>query len=150
LALFANLWLFVFLRSDGFDEQWLRVPAGTSLPPPLSASDPSADGSYAVDTLFYGHGDDLRRSEYGKGVALRTTTVDASPFFPDFSGWKASLRKRYWGFGMDRLPLNARVWCPRGAGPFPLVLMVHGNHEMSEFSFWRAAVSSLFRLTRTS
>ena len=134
LALFANLWLFVFLRSDGFDEQWLRVPAGTSLPPPLSASDPSADGSYAVDTLFYGHGDDLRRSEYGKGVALRTSTVDASPFFPDFGGWKASLRKRYWGFGMDRLPLNARVWCPRGAGPFPLVLMVHGNHEMSEFS----------------
>jgi hypothetical protein len=134
LALFANLWLVVFLRSDGFDEQWLRVPAGASLPPQLSASDPSAKGSYAVDRLFYGHGDDLRRSEYGPGVAIRTSTVDASPFFPDFGGWKARLRKLYWGFGMDRLPLNARVWYPRGAGPFPLVLMVHGNHEMSEFS----------------
>ena len=72
--------------------------------------------------------------EYSAGVAIRTKTVDASPFFPDFGGWKAELRKRYWGFGMDHLPLNARVWYPRGGGPFPLVLMVHGNHEMSEFS----------------
>ena len=134
LALFANLWLFVFLRSDGFDEQWLRVPAGMSLPPQLSAADPSSNGSYSVDKLFYGHGDDLRRSEYRTGVAIRTKTVDASPFFADFNGWKASLRKRYWGFGMDRLPLNGRVWYPHGGGPFPLVLMVHGNHEMSEFS----------------
>ena len=134
LALFANLWLLVFLRSDGFDEKWLRVPAGASLPAQLSATDPSAKGSYAVEKLFYGHGDDLRRREYGAGVAMRTKTVDASPFFPDFGGWKAKLRKRYWGFGMDHLPLNARVWYPRGDGPFPLVLMVHGNHEMSEFS----------------
>ena len=135
LALVANLWLFVFLRSDGVgSEPWLRTSPAAALPKPLSAPDPSADGDYAVDSLFYGHGDDLRRAEFGRGVAIRTKTVDASPFFQDFGGWKARLRERYWGFGMNRLPLNARVWYPRGAGPFPLVLMVHGNHEMSEFS----------------
>lgn len=134
LALFANLWLLVFLRSDGVDEPWLRIPTAANLPPLLSAPDPTARGNYTVESLFYGHGDDLRRSEYGPKVALRTKTVDASLFFPDFGGWKARLRKHYWGFGMDRLPLNARVWYPRGAGPFPLVLMVHGNHQMSEFS----------------
>ena len=32
---------------------------------------------------------------------------------------------------MDKLPLNARVFYPDGAGPFPLFLLVHGNHEMS-------------------
>src|SRR5208282_315018 len=57
-----------------------------------------------------------------------------SPFFKDFKGWKEKLRRFYWGFGVDKLPLNARVWYPEGAGPFPLVLMVHGNHDMAEFS----------------
>ncbi len=134
LALWANLGLFVFFRSDGFDEAWLRAPAGTNLPAELVAPDPSANGSYAIGTLCYGRGDDIRRPEYGASVVMKTKTVDASPFFADFTGWKARLRQRYWGFGMDRLPLNGRVWYPRGAGPFPLVLMVHGNHEMSEFS----------------
>ena len=35
-----------------------------------------------------------------------------------------------WGFGPEALPLNARVWMPEGDGPFPLVLVVHGNHAM--------------------
>jgi dienelactone hydrolase len=60
--------------------------------------------------------------------------VDASLFFKDFDGWKRWTRKKYWGFDIDKLPLNARVWYPQGAGPFPLVLIVHGNHEMSQFS----------------
>ncbi len=134
LALWANVSLLVFFRSDGFDEDWLRAPAGANLPAQLELPDPSAKGSYPVGALYYGCGDDRRRPEYGASVAIRTKTVDASPFFEDFAGWRARLRKLYWGFGMDRLPLNGRVWYPRGAGPFPLVLMVHGNHEMSEFS----------------
>jgi dienelactone hydrolase len=32
------------------------------------------------------------------------------------------------------MPLNARVWYPEGAGPFPLLLIVHGNHRMQDFS----------------
>ena len=32
------------------------------------------------------------------------------------------------------MPLNGRVWYPEGAGPFPLVLIVHGNHDMEKFS----------------
>jgi dienelactone hydrolase len=32
------------------------------------------------------------------------------------------------------MPLNARVWYPDGPGPFPLVLVVHGNHDMKDFS----------------
>lgn len=134
LALSANFGLFVFLRSDGIDEQSLRVDLGSSLPAKLAAADPSRPGLYKVSRLFYGHGDDIRRPEYNGSVAIRTSTVDASPFFADFGGWQARLRKLYWGFGMDQLPLNGRVWYPQGAGPFPLVLIVHGNHEMSEFS----------------
>ncbi len=134
-AIAANVFLFTFLRSDGVSEELIRIQqTAAAAPPQLNAPNPAQPGSYAVKTLFYGSGHDLRRPEYRTQVAIRTNTVDASPFFKDFKGWKANLRKRYWGFGMDKLPLNGRVWYPEGAGPFPLVLMVHGNHDMSEFS----------------
>ncbi|MEE2709074.1 MAG: hypothetical protein VYA69_05720 [Gemmatimonadota bacterium] len=47
------------------------------------------------------------------------------------TGWA---RTQYWGFGPEGLPIQGRVWYPDGGGPFPLVLMVHGNHSMEEFS----------------
>jgi len=135
VALAANAWLVYFLRSDGIDEALLRIgKTAGKMPAPLAAPNPAAAGAFGVKTLFYGSGNDLRRPEYGSSVAIRTVTRDASAFFKDFTGWKAFLRRRYWGFGMDKLPLNGRVWYPDGAGPFPLVLIVHGNHEMTEFS----------------
>jgi len=109
-------------------------PPIDSMPAKLAAADPSAPGPYRVLTLFYGVGNDIRRPEYGSSVAIKTRTVDASDFFKDFTGWKSWVRKKYWGFGMDKLPLNARVWYPDGPGPFPLALIVHGNHNMADFS----------------
>jgi dienelactone hydrolase len=35
---------------------------------------------------------------------------------------------------LKEAPVNGRVWLPEGAGPFPLVLVVHGNHQMEEHS----------------
>ena len=102
--------------------------------PSLTTGNPADPGPYSVKTLFYGAGTDIRRPEYGASVAIKTRTVDASAFFKDFKGWKRWARKKYWGFDLDKLPLNARVWYPDGAGPFPLALIVHGNHNMAEFS----------------
>jgi len=133
-AILANALLFGFLHSEGVNEKVIREAQNTSAVPQLTAQNPALPGHFAVKTLFYGAGDDIRRPEYGKSVAIRTATVDASRFFKDFKPWKANLRKMYWGFGMDKLPLNARVWYPAGPGPFPLVLIVHGNHDMAEFS----------------
>lgn len=135
LAIAGNVVLGWFLAAEGTLAGRLefRAPAAHE-PPAMNLADPAGRGALPVRTLFYGHGDDLRRGEFGKGVEIKTPTVDASPFFKEFKGWKAGLRKRYWGFGMDRLPLNARVWYPGGDGPFPLVLIVHGNHQMSDFS----------------
>src|SRR5258708_6360663 len=131
----ANVFLYLFLTGDGTLGEVMRVQtASTAQPPALDAADPSKPGSFAVKKLFYGSGTDQRRPEYGKSVAITTPTVDASGFFKDWKGWRASLRRRYWSFGADRLPLNARVWYPDGPGPFPLALIVHGNHGMSEFS----------------
>ena len=49
-------------------------------------------------------------------------------------GGSADERNSYWGFTPKEMPLNARVWYPDGPGPFPLVLVVHGNHNMRDFS----------------
>ena len=97
---------------------------------PLALPDPSQPGPYPVRTLIYGSGEDRRRPEYGAGVDLRTTPVDGSALLEGWSG----LRRAYWGFGPEALPRNGRVWYPEGAGPFPLVLIVHGNHPMEDFS----------------
>ena len=134
-AIAANVALAAFLLRDGTDAGILKFQAtATPAPAPLNAPNPADPGPYTVKTLFYGNGTDIRRPEYGKSIAIKTPTVDASEFFKDFKGWRANLRRRYWGFGMDKLPLNARVWYPGGAGPFPLALIVHGNHNMSDFS----------------
>ena len=131
----ANIGIAVFFLNDGTEKDVLRFKETASpAPPALGAANPSERGSYAVKSMTYGSGTDIRRPEYAQAVAIRTSTVDASLFFKDFKGWKANLRRRYWGFGMDKLPLNARVWYPDGPGPFPLALIVHGNHGMSEFS----------------
>lgn len=45
-----------------------------------------------------------------------------------------TLRQWYWGFDFKHFPVNGRVWYPDGPGPFPLVLIVHGNHSMEEYS----------------
>ncbi|MBN2312895.1 MAG: hypothetical protein JXM79_03130 [Sedimentisphaerales bacterium] len=95
----------------------------------LDAPNPAINGLYSYRTYFYGSGDDKHRKEYGEGVDFKTEPVDASPFM-DFFDYMPG----YWGFDFDRLPLNGRVWFPRGTGPFPLVLIVHGNHAMKNFS----------------
>lgn len=134
-SLTANIYFVWLLAHAGTMEKLITwKPPADSMPAKLAAADPSAPGSYHVQKLFYGVGNDIRRPEYGSSVAIKTGTVDASDFFKDFKGWKRWIRKKYWGFDVDKLPLNARVWYPEGPGPFPLALIVHGNHNMSDFS----------------
>ncbi|WP_274649814.1 alpha/beta hydrolase family protein [Paenibacillus humicola] len=95
---------------------------------PLTAADPSLPGAYRYDVFTYGSGEDKRRSQFGSGADVRTETVDASAYIKRWP-W---LRTLYWGFGPKALPLNGRVWMPQGDGPFPLVLILHGNHLMEQ------------------
>jgi dienelactone hydrolase len=135
LAVTANVFLLWLLGRDGSEEKLVswRPPANT-LPATLSAANPSQNGPHSVKRLFYGAGTDIRRPEYGSSVRIKTRTVDASAFVKDSKGWKRWTRKQYWGFDTDALPLNGRVWYPDGPGPFPVALIVHGNHNMVEFS----------------
>jgi hypothetical protein len=135
LAFLSTVHFIWLLAHEGsMDKLITWKPAADSMPAKLAAPDPSAPGPFHVLRLFYGVGNDIRRPEYGASVAIRTRTVDSSDFFKDFRGWKRWSRKKYWGFDVDKLPLNARVWYPEGPGPFPLALIVHGNHNMADFS----------------
>lgn len=106
-----------------------------SLTPPIPESktaleDPSLPGGYSYSALSYGTGDDRHRAEFGAEADLISQSVDASSYITKWSGLKTA----FWGFNQHNLPLNGRVWIPEGEGPFPLVLMVHGNHIMEYFS----------------
>jgi len=126
----ANATFAFWLAWPGFARETAEAPP-VAVRTTVDAPNPSEPGNFEVGTLFYGSGDDRRRSEFGAKVDLKTDPVDATPLV-SASGWKANLRESYWGFGLDRFPRNGRVWHPAGDGPFPLVLIVHGNDNMTE------------------
>lgn len=131
----AALYVVVSLASDGRDPYptEYRALANGALPP-SSAVDPSSQGGHTVEVLSYGYGENARRPEFGRRRVLESRAVDATALLPEWDGIKKKMRERYWGFGLDAAPLNGLVWAPEGQGPFPLVLIVHGNHGMEEFS----------------
>ena len=98
----------------------------------VEGASPSTPGTWEVGFLTYGSGTDRHRDEYADSVAFTTLPVDASKLVS--LGGEAASRKRYWGFGPEAFPRNGRVWYPVGEGPFPLVLIVHGNHNPRDFS----------------
>ncbi|WP_419940336.1 alpha/beta hydrolase family protein [Candidatus Palauibacter sp.] len=98
----------------------------------LQAEHPATPGPYEVRRLYYGSGTDRRRPEYRDSVSIVTETVDASKLVS--LGATAKERNGYWGFTPKAFPINGRVWYPAGEGRFPLVLIVHGNHNMKDFS----------------
>jgi hypothetical protein len=96
--------------------------------------DPSKAGSFAVATFSYGAGSNPRRPEYGVARDLESRTVDARKILPEWKDFKQAMRERYWGFGLSEAPLNGRIWAPEDTGRHPLVLIVHGNHGMEDYS----------------
>lgn len=98
----------------------------------LKAPNPAEPGAFSVGKLYYGSGTDKRRPEFRDSVAITTESVDASKLVD--LGEQAKTRNSYWGFTPKEFPINGRVWYPEGEGPFPLVLVVHGNHNMRDFS----------------
>ena len=99
----------------------------------LDAPNPALPGPMAVKRLYYGSGTDRNRIEYRDSVAIKTKPVDMSKFV-SIEGAAAKTRKKYWGFEPKNFPVQARVWYPEGNGPFPLVLVVHGNHNPQDYS----------------
>lgn len=126
---YAIYWLLSAGAADTSASYDANTPKGT-----LNLPNPSLPGPYQIKQIFYGSGKDSYRPHFGLQAAIKTPSVDGSAFIEGWDGWTGMIRTYFWGFDSTALPLNAQVWYPDGEGPFPLVLMVHGNHTMSDFS----------------
>lgn len=94
-----------------------------------STANPAEPGAFRVQTITYSS-DPTYRKNLGVEERLITESVDGSAFVGNWS----SRRTNTFGFGPEAMPLNGTVWYPEGDGPFPLVLIVHGNHLATDFS----------------
>jgi hypothetical protein len=118
---------------------WPGDTRGLSVEGPLDGArtvtalaDPGLPGPFAVEQLTYGNGTDARRPAFGVDADLTTSSVDASELLRPLAPGADVARALFWGFGTDRLPIQAHVWLPVGADHAPLVLIVHGNHAMGQ------------------
>ena len=92
----------------------------------------ACEAVYADGTTYVSSADNLARTSLTRDMVfgddggihqLATVTGDA-----------AKQRLKFFGFDLKKAPLNGRVWYPDGPGPFPLALIVHGNHSYRELS----------------
>jgi len=100
----------------------------------LDLPNPGLPGEFNVLSLHYGSGKDRHRSEYADDVDLVTDPVDGSILIGNWKNTIGWARTHFWGFDPKSLPLQGSVWYPDGSGPYPLVLIVHGNHRMEDWS----------------
>ncbi|MEA3321705.1 MAG: hypothetical protein U9Q88_17085 [Bacillota bacterium] len=117
--------------TDGKEGPWsLEVGEVTT-----TLTNPAESGSAKVQFFTYGSGKDERREEY-KDVKYETQTVNMTSFVSQPKGLNKWYREWFWGFDLYNAPLNGRVWMPKKEeeGAYPLVLIVHGNHNMADFS----------------
>lgn len=131
---FVFAFSFVYMFSDGMESYTghggIQAITANDTAPMMTAENPAEKGDYDYTFLTYGSGTDKQREEFGAKADLCTPTVDASHFITRWS----DKREAFWGFDQSHLPVNGRLWIPDGKGPFPVILMVHGNHEMEDFS----------------
>src|SRR5699024_5739374 len=91
---------------------------------------PSKTGPYDVNFISYSSGEELHREAFGEEVDEVVPTIDESE---SVIKWPDS-RVENWGYDSRDVPRNGSAWMPEGECPFPLILMVHGNHTMEYFS----------------
>ncbi len=127
LVLAPLVWLHLPFRGDDPVLALVKVPEHDGQP----WNELLVAGPYQVASLHYGSGQERWRREYRSGTAWTSTSVDARDLLGRPSGFGLKLRERWLGYGLDALPLNGQVWYPvEAGGALPLVLVVHGNHDM--------------------
>lgn len=137
IGLAGLVWGLIWLFDTGNLPEIAHIDAAQTSPykaPLIQAPNPAEEGEYKVAYLTYGSGNDKQRKEFAEEVTIVTDSVDGSRLLDNWEGFAGKLRTRFWGFDEEALPINGRVWYPEGDGPFPLALIVHGNHGMEDFS----------------
>lgn len=127
----TSYWLF----REGKENQivnFSQVPLNADLI--LDIPNPSKKGTYQVRKFNYGSGINRMRPEFGKKAYYKSEVVNGKNMLPEWKDKQAEKRSWYWGFDIENWPLNAITYMPIGEGPFPVVVIAHGNHNMEEYS----------------
>lgn len=133
MAFVLNGVYLIWVFQPGTDN-YVAQNAAASPASQLSLPNPGLPGPYTIQTLTYGSGAVTGRPEFSDEADLLTQAVDGSEIFAGYPGLGGSYFRWYWDFDFTQLPLNGLVWYPEGDGPFPIILIVHGNHAMTEDS----------------
>lgn len=133
LFVFFAIWLYTFEGFGNVQKQNAHLQEAKGVEQ-IQAPPPDQPGEYSIGHLTYGSGNDKHRMEYGKNIGLKTEPVNGKDFLGDWDGFSGWWRTKYWGFNTTQLPINGRVWYPKENGKFPLVLIVHGDNDMQDFS----------------
>jgi hypothetical protein len=99
--------------------------ANPALPGPFAFS----QVVYAAPGVIYAGNPDL--AQY---VVFQTPTPDYQTRRIDISDFADVPASPTWPFTAAHVPINGLLRVPQGAGPFPLCLIVHGNHDAQENS----------------
>lgn len=126
LATIANLGIIQFCVKEGYEAAYVKEFRELNKTLSTGEKAVSYEKAHNVDSFDYGM--DRKR-------AFRTKTVDMSPFFDSYSGLKKWLRDRYWGYGVDKIPLEGKVWYPKEDGTYPILFIIHGNADGAKPSY---------------
>ncbi|MDR3419510.1 MAG: hypothetical protein P4L83_25300 [Nevskia sp.] len=105
--------------------------------------DPGAAGAYLFDTVVYaapgliypaGLTGEYNLFENPTSADYQTRTIDLSDVFPNVSTPNGGDPNYAWPFTIADVPISGMARIPQGAGPFPLILFAHGNHDPTENS----------------
>ncbi|CAF1930310.1 unnamed protein product [Rotaria magnacalcarata] len=125
IGVIVFLWLYLI---DGYD-MIIDVMIPSERFSNNITNDPSLNGNYSYSFVTYGSGYD-ERIDYGIKASIKTPTIDLSSIIKI-----SSFNKKTFKYNESTLPFNSRIWYPtNNSGPYPIVLMVHGNHICTESS----------------
>ncbi|MFT4145692.1 MAG: hypothetical protein QM644_14665 [Mobilitalea sp.] len=84
------------------------------------------NGSLAVTQIEYGAYSDN---------SLEDETTDLTSYIGDYNGITSMVRGMYWGYDIDQVPLTGKIWYPTEGSNYPVMFIIHGNHNMTTKSY---------------
>jgi len=135
LGLAFNIYVVYWLADRGTKDYLVDMKKVRSIGmEALEAENPAKEGPFKVREIYYGSQLSRNRPEFKNRVDIITPAVDGSDFVKEGNTLTMKMRKMILGHDLEEMPLNGTVWYPDAGGSYPLVLIVHGNHNLADFS----------------
>lgn len=130
LTLLFNIAISIVLIGEGFQDSYIEQYVALDN---LKQREKAANEKVALEngSLSVSH------AEYGlnSDIGLETETMDLSSYIGGYEGITSMVRGMYWGYGIDEVPLAGKIWYPTEGENYPVMFIIHGNHNMTTKSY---------------